>query len=167
MIAIWCVVGTGLTDRIVRLVEREQRDVIAALAGKEIATHIATERNGRIIEAIVPRVRETDASVYDHYTVYRFPLALTATQEEAVWQGLQTHLGEWYDLIGLVKCGLYCRTGHVQRWLEDDDAVVQCAALPVDVLREHGHPILAGIPPSNCTPPAVEGWMVRPMTVCC
>jgi hypothetical protein len=156
MISIWCLAGTRWTDRLVRRVEAEE----PGTAPEPLATHVATERDGLLIEAVFPRVRRSVGTIYDGMDVRRYPLVLTPEQEEAIWQDLLMHVGEWYDLLGVVKAYLYCTTGHTQRWLEDDDARVQCAALPVDVLREHDFPILAQLPPSNCTPRDVDGWLI-------
>jgi hypothetical protein len=156
MLSVLCVAGTGLTDRIVRLVEREQHESVPS----PLATHTALAWGPTGVEAVWPRVETFDVSAYANATVRTYSLDITSAQEILIQQKALSYVGDWYDVIGLLKIWLYVQTGHLQHWLEDNGARIQCAALAVECLRAGSVNILPGVPSSNCTPVAVEQWLM-------
>lgn len=157
--ALLFVAGTRLTDRLIRRVE--QIDHLPD-APTPLATHVALLFDGAWgVQAVWPRVARYDRDDYAGAVTRSYPLPLSPQQETGLQQAALATLGEWYDLLGVVKAGLYVLTGRPERFWEDDRARVQCAAEAVVTLRAVGLSVLPALPPSNVTPARLECWAPR------
>jgi len=107
---------------------------------------------GRVLEAVWPRVALTPMYAYRDATVELYQLDVSDFQARLAYYAVERQwLGRWYDVLGLfgfipVELARGLRIGFVHNWIQDRRAA-WCSELVCQWLRQPG---------IRCAPPDIE-----------